>query len=535
MISLHRLLLLLEVSLLSGKCIVQAAFHNRHALNGGGPLTAIASGTRVPRLKLSQHKAFLCNPGSSLSKQSDASFGWISDCSDDSNQSVTTTLGPQAGASMRYRFTLSLNIKKLRKMKRRQINRMNKDLELFKLVKQRRLKNANRLVDIRSINFLNDKCNLALMRLPVSPMVDLNGIVPFKTVPQMTSQVPFNPGPVLHAIGYRFKPDRNSKYERFCEPYPMDEILQVVDARSMGALSRMSGKYKITGDGTRMPTPMDSQVVAPGASVGKGYGFGLTKKPEPKNKAIPLSNFDPYAQSSSNIVDSLDELEQLRGQALKYAEDIGKLNGEQNIQKGDKSLDDQVSDVSYAEEIKDIMKQTASTSEYDTIEEHSINIKYLDDACDEGDIMRNPRYLGEYKNKYWYHPFYGNATMPGEEKQMVEEYNKANPDKPLTYEPYKVDLIYCHSNGTIVYLGEDEDPYLNQADDFVLEGEDPREPRFIIQAQAGFIKENDLQLGQILPVVNSEMREKYYDNIFFVPKSVRNQYQLHLPDGTPVR
>ncbi|GIX63969.1 uncharacterized protein BcabD6B2_34040 [Babesia caballi] len=423
-------------------------------------------------------------------------------------------------------------------MKRRKINRMNKDLELFRRVKERRLRNPNRLVDIRKINFLNDKCNPTLMRLPVSPLVDVNGLVPFKTVPTMTSQVPFNPAPVLHAIGYKFNPEPRGKYERFCEPYPMDEILQVVDARSLGALSRMAGKYKITGDGTRIPTPMDSQIVAPGASVGKGYGFGLTKKPEPKNKPAPLSNFDPFKPDPGTLVESLKELEDVQIQARNYAETMGESGTEGcPVSEGPKGTAEAPPQAvsAYEADIGDIARRAAIQGEYEAVDESRVRVPYMDDACNEGDIMRNPRYLGEYRHKYWYHPFYGSPTMPGEERRLVEEYNREHPDKPLVYEEYKVDLIYCHSNGTIVYLGEDQEPYTNQADDFVIEGEDPREPRFVVQASAGFIKEHGLQLGQTLPNVNSEMRERYYDNIFFTPKSVRGQLQVHLPDGTPVR
>ncbi|GBE61208.1 hypothetical protein, conserved [Babesia ovata] len=432
-------------------------------------------------------------------------------------------------------------------MKRRQINRMNKDLELFRRVKERRLKNPNRLVDIRKINFINDECNPALMRLPVSPLVDLNGLVPFKTVPQMTSQVPFNPAPVLHNVGFRFKPDKNGKYERFCEPYPMDEILQVVDARSLGAISRMAGKYKITGDGTRIPTPMDSQIVPPGASVGKGYGFGLTKKPEPKNKPIPLSNFKPFAPNMETLIESPQELESVQMQARAYAESlVGKIaesagnDASPTVDSSSETSDALTSAVEtrqdigkYESDIGAITQHAATSGRYDQVKD-AVDVSYMDDVCNEGDIMRNPRYLGEYRYKYWYHPFYGNATMPGDEKRLIEEYNREHPDAPLEYEEYKVDLIYCHSNGTIVYLGEDQEPYTNQADDFVMEGEDPREPRFVVQAEAGFIKEHQLKLGQILPNVNSEMRERYYDNIFFTPKSVRRQWQVHLPDGTPV-
>eukprot|EP00371_Babesia_bovis_P000360 XP_001609007.1 hypothetical protein [Babesia bovis T2Bo] len=416
-------------------------------------------------------------------------------------------------------FRVLLSIRKLRKIKRRKINRMNKDIELYRRVKERRLKNPNRLIDIRKVNFINDKCNPQLMRLPVSPLVDLNGIVPYKTVPEMTSQVPFNPAPVLLSLGYKFKPRGKSKYERFCEPYPMDEVLQVMDARSLGAISRMSGKYKITGDGTRMPTPMDSQPVPPGASVGKGYGFGLAKKPEPKRKPMPLSIFDPYKPEESHLVDTLDEVNQLRREALDYVERLVKplMPKSKNASKGKMGSDNK-----------------SGTPKHDEIPTDGIKVPYLDDACNEGDIMRNPRYLGEYRNKYWIHPFYGNATMPGEERRLVEEHNRAHPDKPLVYEEYKVDIIYCHSNGTIVYLGENQEPYTNEADDFVLEGEDPREPRFVIQASAGFIKEEGLQIGQILPLVDSDMRRRYYDNIFFMPKSLRKLYPVHLPDGRPI-
>ncbi|KAK1940386.1 hypothetical protein X943_003728 [Babesia divergens] len=490
------------------------------------------------------HKAFIANGGSTSSLCSNEIGTLLDDTSEDgSPQGTAFNLGNYSSNTKRCRFTLYLSIKKLRKIKRRKINRMNKDLELFRRVKERRLNNSNRLVDIRNINFINDKCNIALMRLPVSPLVDLNGIVPFKTVPEMTSQVPFNPAPILHAIGYKFKPDRNGKYERFCEPYPMDEILQVVDARSLGAISRMSGKYKITGDGTRIPTPMDSQLVAPGASVGKGYGFGLAKKPEPKNKPIPLRNFEPFAPDSSHLVESLEELDRIREEARIYAEEMAEAkqgNGdteqpstqESHASPSQENPETAQADVAYESEIKDIMRHTARRRRYDAVQKENVDIPYMDDACNEGDVMRNPRYLGEYRYKYWYHPFYGNATMPGEERRIIEEYNRSHPDKPLVYQEYKVDLIYCHSNGTIVYLGENEDPYINQADSFVMEGEDPREPRFIVQADAGFIKENNLQLGQTLPNVNSEMRERYYDNIFFTPKSVRRQYQVHLPDGT---
>ncbi|ORM42275.1 uncharacterized protein BXIN_1078 [Babesia sp. Xinjiang] len=428
-------------------------------------------------------------------------------------------------------FTLYLSIKKLRKMKRRKINRMNKDLELFRRVKERRLRNPNRLIDIRKVNFINDKCNPRLMRLPVSPLVDLNGLVPFKTVPEMTSQIPFNPAPVLHSIGYKFKPREKGKYERFCEPYPMDEILQVIDARSLGAISRMSGTYKITGDGTRIPTPMDSKPVPPGASVGKGYGFGLTKKPEPKRKPMPLSNFDAFAPDPDSLVDSLEELETIKKQASSYVDRMA----EPTVVKGNRDGKATESVGACETEIAEMAKQASKGREYESVPADSLNVPFLDDACNEGDIMRNPRYLGEYRHKYWYHPFYGNPTMPGEERKLVEEYNRANPDKPLVYEEYKVDLIYCHSNGTIVYLGENKEPYTNEAEDFVLEGEDPREPRFVIQACAGFIKEQGLQLGQTLPCVNREMRERYFDNIFFIPKSVRSQYTVHLPDGTLVQ
>lgn len=506
-------------------------------MKGNVPSFSTVTIAKLPNRGLSRKRAFIPSTGAPKNVTSNYYYNICTSYEgDDLITSKPETMGNTLLSTQRRRFSLSLGIKKLRKMKRRKINRMNKDLELFKLVKQRRLNNPNRLVDIRNINFLNDKCNLALMRLPVSPLVDLNGIVPFKTVPQMSSQVPFNPAPILHSIGYRFKPDRNGKYERFCDPYPMDKILQIIDARNMGAITRMSGKYKITGDGTRIPTPMDSELVEPGASVGKGYGFGLAKKPVPKNKPVPLSRFEPYAPDASHLVESLDELEDVKQEMRRYAEEINcKKPDEASTSSDDADTTDENEDLSYESEIREIMKQSAATQPYDSIEPANVEIPYMDDACTEGDIMRNPRYLGEYKNKYWYHPFYGNATMPGEEKEIIEEYNRENPDKPFVYEEYKVDLIYCHSNGTIVYLGENEDPYLNQADNFVMEGEDPREPRFILQAKVGFIKENELQLGQIMPNVNSEMREKYYDNLFFIPKSVRSDCMLHLPDGTPVR
>ncbi|GFE55869.1 hypothetical protein BaOVIS_032730 [Babesia ovis] len=427
---------------------------------------------------------------------------------------------------VKRKFSLSLGIKKLRKMKRRKINRMNKDLELFRRVKERRLKNPNRLVDIRKINFRNDKCNPHLMRLPVSPLVDLNGLVPFKTVPEMTSQIPFNPAPVLHTIGYKFKPREQGKYERFCEPYPMDKVLQIIDARSLGAISRMAGKYKITGEGTRIPTPMDSQPVPPGGSVGKGYGFGLSKKPEPKRKPMPLSTFDSYAPDPGMLVDNLDEVDKLRKEAMDYVDKLVKPLMGTPKGSGKRGVRSSGKDVS--------TRDSTQRGMYDSIPADSVEIPYLDDACTEGDIMRNPRYLGEYRYKYWYHPFYGNASMPGEERKWVEEHNRENPDDPVEYEEYKVDIIYCHSNGTIVYLGENQEPYTNEADNFVMEGEDPTEPRFVIQACAGYIKEEGLQLGQILPQVNSEMRERYFDNYFSMPKSLRKLYKVHLPDGRPL-
>ncbi|AFZ80047.1 hypothetical protein BEWA_028970 [Theileria equi strain WA] len=444
--------------------------------------------------------------------------------------------------------------------RRSRINRLNKAVELFRLVKNRRLNNNNRMVDIRIINFRNDKCNMQLMRLPVSPLVNLQGIVPFKTIPEMRSEIPFNPTPLLQSIGYRFKPVEEEesgsgmgtkrKYERFCEPYPMDAILQVMDARSAGKYSRMSTKYKITGE-DRPPVPEDCKPVPPGGSIGKGYGFGMTQKPLPKRKPMLLEVFKPFDTPQDEMTNSMEEFLQYKEEAKEYTKEVTKNIG----------------DGPHEQEIKGALQNVLS----ETYNKDTTKTPYLDDVCDEGDIMRNPRYLGEYRYKYWFHPFYGSPITTNEIKNAIKEHNLAYPNEQINYEEEcRFDIVYCHSNGTIVDLREDSNPdpdeasmghdsnrasftldkrgrmdadgnftgkgeysesnYLSIISDPMTDPTDPIEPRFIIRAKPGFIKENELKVGQIFQGVNEEARELYHDNIFFQPRSTREE--IYLPDGT---
>lgn len=207
--------------------------------------------------------------------------------------------------------------------KRSKINRFNKEVELFRRVKERRKRFNDRFVDIRKINFRNSRCNLQLMRLPVSPLVDLNSITPYKTVLNMREEIPFNPTPMLKFIGFRFKPlnkgqisssdsnnyitspnkgqeenlnfyvPGNRVYDRFCRPYPMDRLLEIMDARSCGYYSRLATPFKITGESDSPPTPIMGKVVPPGGSIGKGSGFGLTSRTK-EPKRVPISQLKTF-------------------------------------------------------------------------------------------------------------------------------------------------------------------------------------------------------------------------------------------------
>nr|PVC53185.1 hypothetical protein MACL_00000250 [Theileria orientalis] len=419
--------------------------------------------------------------------------------------------------------------------RRAKINRFNKEKKLFQLVRERRKKYNDRFVDIRKINFRNSRCNLQLLRLPVSPLVDLNSIVPFKTVLNMREEIPFNPTPLLRNIGFRFKPldpDRtikvcptgrkssndsegNSnfyipgrrKYERFCEPYPMDRLLEIMDARSCGYYSRMGTDYMITGESDDPPTPMMGQIVPPGGSVGKGAGFGLGKKKSWK-EPVPLSELKSHEKD-----EKVDKFERQFRSDEKQSFKI--------------PLDEPIED----EKLKQIIREAFPEDIVENSGDAMVDLPYLDDVCDEGDIFRNPRYLGEYRYKYWFHPFYGSPAMPSDAKKIIDEYNKKNPDDQVDYErDFLCDLIYCHSNGTIVELREDVLPYDPSTDDVYMDGEDPREPRFVIYCERNYIKEHGLKKGQIFEQVNEENRKLYFDNIFFQPKSLR--HPVHLPDGS---
>ncbi|KAK2197437.1 hypothetical protein BdWA1_000437 [Babesia duncani] len=386
------------------------------------------------------------------------------------------------------KFTLHASI-------RSQRNRFNKSVELFRRVKKRRLENKNRLLDIRIANFRNDKCNLQLLTLPVSPALNLSNIVPFKTIPEMRSQVPFNPTPILRTIGFRFKPRENTKYERFKEPYPMDKVMEILDARGHGYYSRMSTKFKITGPDDQEPTPMAGQRVSPGGGVGRGYGFGGSRKLEPKRKPLAIEEFKHLKEPTR--VNTLEEYRESKQCALEKLKEMG-------------------------------------TTEWRVMDEafpkgSSAKIPTIDEACNEGDIFRNPRYLGEYRYKYWYHPIYGSASLPGEVKDAIEQYNREKPQKAILYADFYNDIIYCHSNGTIVHMLENQQPYSREKDTFTLEGEDEREPRFVILARVGFIKEHSIKIGQEFPHVSSAMRRQYFDNLFARPKTVR--HPVYLPQG----
>uniref|UniRef100_A0A3B0MMA3 Uncharacterized protein n=1 Tax=Theileria annulata TaxID=5874 RepID=A0A3B0MMA3_THEAN len=423
--------------------------------------------------------------------------------------------------------------------KRSRINRFNKEMELFRRVRERRKKFNDRFVDIRKINFRNSRCNLQLLRLPVSPLVDLNSITPFKTVLNMREEIPFNPTPMLKFIGFRFKPLINAQtsssdtnnfvgspnkededninfyvpgkrvYDRFCKPYPMDRLLEVMDARSCGYYSRLGTPFKITGESDSPPTPMDGKIVPPGGSVGRGSGFGLTAQTK-EPKRVPISQLK-FFEDDEKILKFEELFETVNDDGVSF-----KI-----------PLDQSIKDPSF----KELINRTFPKDVVENFGFAVLKLPYLDDVCEEGDIFRNPRYLGEYRYKYWFNPFYGSPSLPCDAKKLIEEYNEEHPDDKIDYEKELLcDLIYCHSNGTIVELRENVLPFDPKTDDVVIEGEDPREPRFVVHCDKNYIKEHNLKKGQIFDLVDEEHRRLYYDNIFFQPKCFR--HPIHLPDGS---
>ncbi|KAF8821782.1 hypothetical protein IE077_001593 [Cardiosporidium cionae] len=124
--------------------------------------------------------------------------------------------------------------------------------------------------------------------------------------------------------------------------------------------------------------------------------------------------------------------------------------------------------------------------------------------------------------------FYGKPALPATMLPRIETWNKENPNKMISEDEIRCDLLYCFSNGIIARIQENALPYQGEIGPYYNE-KDKEEPRFIVQAQGGFIAKSGLRIGDELGILNAKNRKEIFDNHFARPRSFREP--LKLPNG----